>query len=57
LGFIAHQLATAASNAEHGRQSRSMELSLSVRCISIGDPDDLGAELSSMATDETAYIN
>jgi hypothetical protein len=27
-----------------------------VRCISTGNPDDLGAELSSMATDETAYI-
>jgi hypothetical protein len=33
-----------------------MESSFSVRRISIGNPDDLGAELSSMATDETAYI-
>jgi hypothetical protein len=33
-----------------------MELSVSFRCISVGNPDDLGAELSSMATDETAYI-
>jgi hypothetical protein len=33
-----------------------MELFVSFRCISVGSPDDLGAELSSMATDETAYI-
>jgi hypothetical protein len=34
-----------------------MELSLSVRYISVGNPDDLASELSSMATDETGYIN
>jgi hypothetical protein len=33
-----------------------MELFVSFRCISVGNPDDLGAELSSMATEETAYI-
>ena len=33
-----------------------MELSVSFRSISVGNPDDLGAELSRMATDETVYI-